>query len=268
MGSRVNYLVSYRGWDVLLWLFGWCSAAFWSCGVLVAVMWLDLCSLGLPHNFRSGTVLQGVGCLMACAVPLATRKVVGSNANFRVQVSPFFPCLDLPAIRTDPAQLQRPTLHHFPCRQQLHPAFLNTIPTATSLPNKEPETEAAKMSSPSKRSTRSSATPNRATRSSQQRSSPAAGPSNAAERTPRQTRSSQLASSPLFYQSSSPAPGANRASSPLRQMTDTQSTNNAPPSSPLRQQTETQSAGDRTPRASRGLIGGGTSFRALSSSLA
>ncbi|KAK3300819.1 MCM2/3/5 family-domain-containing protein [Chaetomium fimeti] len=118
------------------------------------------------------------------------------------------------------------------------------------------------MSSPSKRSTRSSATPNRATRSSQQRSSPAAGPSNAAERTPRQTRSSQLASSPLFYQSSSPAPGANRASSPLRQMTDSQSTvNNNAPSSPLRQQTETQSAGDRTPRASRGLIGDSSPIR-------
>ncbi|KAK4034795.1 MCM2/3/5 family-domain-containing protein [Parachaetomium inaequale] len=115
------------------------------------------------------------------------------------------------------------------------------------------------MSSPSKRSTRSSATPGRATRSSQ-RSSPAAGPSNAAERTPRQTRSSQLASSPLFYQSSSPAPGANRASSPLRQMSNSQSTANAP-SSPLRQQTETQSAGDRTPRASGGLIGDSSPIR-------
>ncbi|KAK4191732.1 putative DNA replication licensing factor [Podospora australis] len=99
------------------------------------------------------------------------------------------------------------------------------------------------MSSPSKRSTRS-------TRSSQPRSSPAPGPSNAAEnqRTPRQTRTSQLQSSPLFYQSS---PGGNAApSSPLRQMSNSQSTaaNNAP-SSPLRQQTETQSAGDRTPRA-------------------
>ncbi len=97
------------------------------------------------------------------------------------------------------------------------------------------------MSSPSKRSTRSAATPGRATRSSQQRSSPAAGPSNvAAARTPRQTRASQLASSPLFYQSSSPDPGANRASSPLRQ------------------QTETQSTGDRTPRASGALMGGET----------
>ncbi|KAK3310683.1 MCM2/3/5 family-domain-containing protein [Chaetomium strumarium] len=116
------------------------------------------------------------------------------------------------------------------------------------------------MSSPAKRSTRSSATPNRATRSSQQRSSPAAGPSNAAERTPRQTRSSQLASSPLFYQSSSPAPGA-RASSPLRQMSNSQSTAHNAPSSPLRQQTETQSAGDRTPRASGALIGDSSPIR-------
>lgn len=118
------------------------------------------------------------------------------------------------------------------------------------------EKTASNMSSPSKRSTRSSATPGRATRSSQ-RSSPAAGPSNAAERTPRQARPSQLASSPLFYQSSSPAPGANTPSSPLRQMSNSQSTANHAPSSPLRQQTETQSAGDRTPRASGALIGGG-----------
>lgn len=104
----------------------------------------------------------------------------------------------------------------------------------------------AAMSSPSKRSTRSTATPGRATRSSQQRSSPAPGPSNAAAaaRTPRQTRASQLASSPLFYQSSSsPAPSGNRASSPLRQ------------------QTETQSTGDRTPRASGVLMGGMISSR-------
>lgn len=109
------------------------------------------------------------------------------------------------------------------------------------------------MSSPARRrSTRSSqsATP-RATRSSQ------AGPSSA---TPRQTRASQLASSPLFYESSSPANGANPVSSPLRQMSNTQSTahqGNAP-SSPLRQQTETQSDADRTPRANgrSQLIGG------------
>ncbi|KAK3904621.1 MCM2/3/5 family-domain-containing protein [Staphylotrichum tortipilum] len=102
------------------------------------------------------------------------------------------------------------------------------------------------MSSPSKRSTRSAATPGRATRSSQQQpSSPAPGPSNAAAaaRTPRQTRTSQLASSPLFYQSSSPGPGANRASSPLRQ------------------QTETQSTGDRTPRASGALMGDSSPIR-------
>ncbi|KAL2176019.1 MCM2/3/5 family-domain-containing protein [Thermothelomyces heterothallicus CBS 202.75] len=129
------------------------------------------------------------------------------------------------------------------------------------------------MSSPAKRSTRSSATPRRATRSSQQQqqqqqqlqqSSPAAGPSNrptAAERTPRQTRSSQLASSPLFYQSSSPAPGADRPSSPLRQMSNSQSTANHAPSSPLRQQTETQSAGDRTPRPSARLIGDSSPIR-------
>ncbi|KAK0618040.1 MCM2/3/5 family-domain-containing protein [Bombardia bombarda] len=119
------------------------------------------------------------------------------------------------------------------------------------------------MSSPAnRRSTRSSqsATPGRAARSSQARSSPApAGQPDAQERataTPRQTRASQLASSPLFYQSS-PANGANGASSPLRQMSNTQSTASLPgnnPSSPLRQQTETQSAGDRTPRASGALI--------------
>ncbi|KAK0728984.1 MCM2/3/5 family-domain-containing protein [Apiosordaria backusii] len=100
------------------------------------------------------------------------------------------------------------------------------------------------MSSPSKRSTRSSATPGRNTRSSQAaQSSPAVDNT----RTPRQTRASQLASSPMFFGSSpSHAP-----SSPLRQMSNSQSTaaNNAP-SSPLRQQTETQSTGDRTPRAS------------------
>lgn len=109
------------------------------------------------------------------------------------------------------------------------------------------------MSSPAKRrTTRSSqsATP-RATRSSQ------AGPSSA---TPRQTRASQLASSPLFYESSSPANGANPVSSPLRQMSNTQSTANHgnAPSSPLRQQTETQSDADRTPRPNgrSQLIGG------------
>ncbi|KAK4139056.1 MCM2/3/5 family-domain-containing protein, partial [Dichotomopilus funicola] len=122
------------------------------------------------------------------------------------------------------------------------------------------------MSSPSKRSTRSSATPGRATRSSQQQqSSPAAGPSNpnpnaaAAARTPRQTRASQLASSPLFYQSSPANPAA--PSSPLRQMSNSQSTAANAPSSPLRQQTETQSAGERTPRASARLIGDSSPIR-------
>ncbi|KAK4197876.1 putative DNA replication licensing factor [Triangularia verruculosa] len=103
------------------------------------------------------------------------------------------------------------------------------------------------MSSPTKRSTRS-------TRSSQAaQSSPAADNT----RTPRQTRASQLQSSPMFFGSSpSHAP-----SSPLRQMSTSQSTaaNNAP-SSPLRQQTETQSTGDRTPRASgRGHLVGDSS---------
>jgi hypothetical protein len=248
-------------------MFGWCFAAFWSCGVLVAVMWLDLWLLELPHNSRSVSY-RGEGEFNGLrAVPLATRKVAGSNANFRVRVSPFFPCVDLPAIQPNPAS-------HFafsPVVNTFTPPSSTPPPPVFRISSRKSETAAVNMSSPSKRSTRSSATPNRATRSSQQQSSPAAGPSNAAERTPRQTRSSQLASSPLFYQSSSPAPGANRASSPLRQMTDTQSTlnnNSNAPSSPLRQQTETQSAGDRTPRASRGLIGGETSFCAISLSLA
>lgn len=113
-----------------------------------------------------------------------------------------------------------------------------------------------KMSSPAKRSTRSS----------QARSSPAPAAENAASeasQTPRQTRASALASSPMFY-ASSPANGsaANAApSSPLRQMSNSQSTKNgAAASSPLRQQTESQSmnGGDRTPRAN-GLAIGGTS---------
>ncbi|KAL2270227.1 hypothetical protein VTJ83DRAFT_2411 [Remersonia thermophila] len=110
------------------------------------------------------------------------------------------------------------------------------------------------MSSPSKRSTRSSATPRRSARGSQpQDSSPAAaGP---AERTPRQSRTSQLASSPLFYQSSSP----------LRQPSNSQSTAQPAPSSPLRQNTESQETGDRTPRATtsgRGrLIGDSSPIR-------
>ncbi|KAK0731790.1 MCM2/3/5 family-domain-containing protein [Lasiosphaeris hirsuta] len=125
------------------------------------------------------------------------------------------------------------------------------------------------MSSPAKRSTRSS-------RSSQPRSSPApAGPSNAEEpvatpRQTRQTRASQLASSPLFYQSSSPANGADNAvSSPLRQMSNTQSTASRfpdAPSSPLRQQTETQTDRERTPRASGHLIGESSPIRYEASS--
>lgn len=126
------------------------------------------------------------------------------------------------------------------------------------------------MSSPAgRRSTRSSqaGTPSsRNTRNSQARSSPAAGGTPRGLRAP----SSQLQSSPLLYESS-PAAEANMggASSPLRQMSDTQSTQDAlldpdhpmrgmAPSSPLAHMTETQSvsAGDRTPRASRGLLGG------------
>ncbi|KAM0280384.1 hypothetical protein ACHAQH_004097 [Verticillium albo-atrum] len=123
------------------------------------------------------------------------------------------------------------------------------------------------MSSPSKRSTRSSqaGTPRRSTRNSEvPKSSPAPPTADDAEapagsQTPRQNPpSSRLQSSPLFYQSS-PAVGGNRrtgpalgdVSSPLRHMTNSQSTATAAPSSPLRQQTETQSIdGDRTPRAS------------------
>jgi hypothetical protein len=180
---------------------------------------------------------------MGCARP--TRKKWWDKRELS-RVFPFF-------VRC-PAQLSipLPTLpspshqhHHLP-----HPAFYDIYPEFFAVHSYR----GCNMSSPAKRSTRSSATPGRATRSSQQPSSPAAGPSNAAERTPRQTRSSQLASSPLFYQSSSPAPGV-RASSPLRQMSNSQSTQHAP-SSPLRQQTETQSAGDRTPRARNPLIGG------------
>lgn len=123
------------------------------------------------------------------------------------------------------------------------------------------------MSSPAKRSTRS-------TRSSQPRSSPAPGPSGSAEdaasttpRQPRATRASQLASSPLFYASSSPGRGV-PISSPLRQDSNSQLTAPLPgntPSSPLRQRTETQTDGDRTPRASGRLIGGELS--SLSASL-
>jgi hypothetical protein len=189
-----------------------------------------------------------MGGLRAVPLALATRKVVGLDANFRV--SPFFVRLHCPPNSASHFRL-------LPLSTQLnHPAFHETTIPAVASPTPTTTRPAAIMSSPSKRSTRSSATPRRATRGSQQPSSPAAGPSDAAERTPRQARPSQLASSPLFYQSSSPAPGANRASSPLRHMSNSQSTANNAPSSPLRQQTETQSAGDRTPRASGALIGG------------
>ncbi|KAK1545493.1 MCM2/3/5 family protein [Colletotrichum paranaense] len=125
------------------------------------------------------------------------------------------------------------------------------------------------MSSPSKRSTRSSTaggTPRRSTRNNPDadRSTPAPADEEAQQRpaeTPRTTRRSQLASSPLFYESS-PAQSANGrrnapangdVSSPLRNMSNSQSTAAGPaPSSPLRQDIDTQSTGDgdRTPRAS------------------
>ncbi|KAI0404851.1 cell division control protein 54 [Xylaria palmicola] len=104
------------------------------------------------------------------------------------------------------------------------------------------------MSSPTqRRSQRSSAagTPSRNTRNSQQ-------PASQNGATPRNSRQSQLASSPLFYQSS-PANnnnnnnnGAALPSSPLGRMAHTQTT---------------ESDGDRTPRASRGLIGESSPIR-------
>ncbi|KAH7269935.1 MCM2/3/5 family-domain-containing protein [Fusarium redolens] len=100
------------------------------------------------------------------------------------------------------------------------------------------------MSSPTKRSTRSSATPRRAAGNSE---------------TPRQGNSQLDApSSPLFYQSSSPGPSNQNnlpgdVSSPLGQMTNSQSTRGRSdvPNSPLRQMTDTRSDLDpeRTPRA-------------------
>ncbi|KAF4955296.1 hypothetical protein FGADI_4668 [Fusarium gaditjirri] len=96
------------------------------------------------------------------------------------------------------------------------------------------------MSSPTKRSTRSSATPRRAAGNSE---------------TPRRGNSQLDAPSspPLHYQSSSPGPSNQNnlpgdVSSPLRHMTNSQSD---VPSSPLRQMTDTQSDLDpeRTPRA-------------------
>ncbi|EQB47059.1 MCM2/3/5 family protein [Colletotrichum gloeosporioides Cg-14] len=120
------------------------------------------------------------------------------------------------------------------------------------------------MSSPTKRSTRSSTagtTPRRSTRNNPDadRSSPAPTQEPAAQTPSRTTRRSQLASSPLFYESS-PAQGSSRnapangdVSSPLRGVSSSQNTNVGPaPSSPLRQDIDTQSTGDgdRTPRAS------------------
>ncbi|EFQ26263.1 MCM2/3/5 family protein [Colletotrichum graminicola] len=124
------------------------------------------------------------------------------------------------------------------------------------------------MSSPSKRSTRSSTagTPRRSTRNNPDaaaRSSPAPADEEAQRpaETPRTSRRSQLASSPLFYESSPAqtpsgrrdAPANGDVSSPLRNMSNSQSTVVGPaPSSPLRQDIDTQSTGDgdRTPRAS------------------
>jgi len=167
--------------------------------------------------------------------------------------------------------ISSPLLRRLRNRNTHHqPLFVHTPPIHQRLPCwslPSIQRKAKNMSSPARRSTRSSQTP-RSTRSSQLRSSPAptAGPSNATEdltatpRQPRQTRSSQLASSPLFYGSSSPGNALpNPVSSPLRQMSNTQSTASRPnnaPSSPLRQQTGSQTDGDRTPRASGALIGG------------
>ncbi|GKU20679.1 unnamed protein product [Fusarium langsethiae] len=103
------------------------------------------------------------------------------------------------------------------------------------------------MSSPTKRSTRSSATPRRSTRNPE--SNQASGPGNSQLEVP---------SSPLNYQSSSPGPSGQNdlpggVSSPFAQMTNSQSTRARSdiPSSPFRQMTDTQSDIDpqRTPRA-------------------
>ncbi|OTB05941.1 hypothetical protein M426DRAFT_319324 [Hypoxylon sp. CI-4A] len=117
------------------------------------------------------------------------------------------------------------------------------------------------MSSPSSRRTRASqsGTPGRNTRSSQApRSSPAPGPSqDGAQNANTPHRSSQLASSPLFYQSSPAANRNDRSSPALRHNTNSQSTNangSIAASSPLGRLAE--SDGDRTPRASRSLMGG------------
>ncbi|KAF5026225.1 hypothetical protein F66182_1692 [Fusarium sp. NRRL 66182] len=116
------------------------------------------------------------------------------------------------------------------------------------------------MSSPTKRSTRSSATPRRPARNSE------------TDETPRPAGNARLEapSSPLFYQSSSPGPSNQNdlpggVSSPLRQMTNSQSTHgrSGVPSSPLRQMTDTQSDIDpeRTPRATPAYTGGSSPIR-------
>ncbi|KAF4334128.1 minichromosome maintenance 4 (cell division control 54) [Fusarium beomiforme] len=115
------------------------------------------------------------------------------------------------------------------------------------------------MSSPTKRSTRSSATPRRGARNSE---------------TPRQGNSQlDASSSPLYYQSSSPGPSNQNnlprdVSSPLGQMTNSQSTRGRSdvPSSPLGQMTDSQSDLDpeRTPRANPttpGYHGGSSPIR-------
>ncbi|TDZ27171.1 DNA replication licensing factor mcm4 [Colletotrichum spinosum] len=123
------------------------------------------------------------------------------------------------------------------------------------------------MSSPSKRTTRSStaaSTPRRSTRNNPSAGEGTPAPEEAAEQrpteTPRSTRRSQLASSPLFFESSPVRSGnsrrnapANDVSSPLRGSSNSQNTAIGPvPSSPLRQDIDTQSTGDgdRAPRAS------------------
>lgn len=152
---------------------------------------------------------------------------------------------DIPAF----IHLQYPNLHSlipFLSLVNISISYLFTFATAT---------HTVTMSSPARRSTRSS----------QARSSPAPGAVDAApdaSQTPRQSRAAQLASSPMFFESSPANGGAANAapSSPLRQMSNSQSTTNngAAASSPLRQQTASQSVndGDRTPRASGLAIGG------------
>ncbi|KAF5657316.1 minichromosome maintenance 4 (cell division control 54) [Fusarium heterosporum] len=102
------------------------------------------------------------------------------------------------------------------------------------------------MSSPTKRSTRSSATPRRSNRN------------NETNETPQANSQLEAPSSPMSYHSSSPGPSNQNAlpgnvSSPFMQMTNSQSTRGRSdvPSSPIQQMTDTQSDIDpqRTPRA-------------------